>query len=97
VLPQQALALSNSELSLHLARTLANRLPAGDDEAFVTAAFEQVLSRPPRPAERTASMAFLEQQRKLFEPELKGADIAARARENLVQALFNHTDFVTVR
>ena len=25
------------------------------------------------------------------------ADPAARARENLVQALFNHTDFVTIR
>jgi hypothetical protein len=97
VLPQQALALSNSDLSLQLSRTLAKKLPFGNDEEFVTAAFEQVLSRPPRPAERTASLAFLEQQRKLFEPELKGTDSAERARGNLVQALFNHTDFVTIR
>jgi hypothetical protein len=97
VLPQQALALSNSELAVQLARTLAKKLPARDDELFVTAAFEQVLARPPRPAERTASMAFLTQQRKLFEAELKGSDPTARARENLVQTLFNHTDFVTVR
>jgi hypothetical protein len=97
VLPQQALALSNSDLSIQLSRTLTTKLPAGNEEVFVTAAFEQVLSRPPRPAERTASMTFLEQQRKLFESELKGMDAALRARENLVQALFNHTDFVTIR
>jgi hypothetical protein len=97
VLPQQALALSNSQLSLQLSRLLAKKLPAGNDEAFITAAFEQMLSRPPRPAERTASLAFLEQQRKLFEAEFKGSDPTARARENLVQALFNHTDFVTIR
>jgi hypothetical protein len=97
VLPQQALALSNSDLSLQLSRTLAKKLPAGSDELFVTAAFEHLLSRPPRQAERMASLTFLEQQRKLFEAELKGSDPTLRARENLVQALFNHTDFVTVR
>lgn len=97
VLPQQALAMSNSELALQLSRALAKKLPAGNDEVFVTAAYEQLLSRPPRTAERKASMTFLEQQRKLFEAELKGTDPALRARENLVQVLFNHTDFVTVR
>lgn len=97
VLPQQALALSNSELAIRLSRALAKKLPASNDADFVMAAFEQVLARTPRPAERTASMAFLEQQRKLFESELQGMDAAARARENLVQALFNHTDFVTIR
>jgi len=97
VLPQQALAMSNSELAIRLSRALTKKLTANDDAGFVTAAFEQVLSRPPRPTERAASMAFLEQQRKLFEVELKGMDPAMRSRENLVQALFNHTDFVTVR
>jgi hypothetical protein len=97
VLPQQALALSNSELAIRLSRALAKKLPDGNDGEFVTAAFEQVLSRPPRNAERVASMAFLEQQRKLFESELKGTDANTRVRENLVQVLFNHTDFVTIR
>ena len=58
VLPQQALALTNSELALRLSRALAGEAvatAAGSDEAFVTAAFEQVLGRPPRDAELTAS------------------------------------------
>jgi hypothetical protein len=110
VLPQQALALSNSELALRLSRGLAGKLSAAKtDGEFVTAAFEQVLGRPPRDAEAGASAAFLARQRELFEAsaaELKAAakqpggpsaDPAIRARENLVLALFNHTDFVTVR
>ena len=68
-----------------------------------------MLCRPPREAERTASAKFLARQRDLFEaiaaelkaaPKLPGGpsgDPAQRARENLILALFNHTDFVTVR
>jgi Protein of unknown function (DUF1553) len=101
VLPQQALALTNSDLSQRLSRVLAGKLTATAkaDEAFVRAAFEQVLSRPPREAEATAAAKFLAKQRELFatNTELKIADPAQRARENLVLALFNHTDFVTLR
>ena len=108
VMPQQALALSNSELIHRQGRVLAGKLTktAGTEEAFVRAAFEHVLSRPPRDAELAASVKFLAGQVKLFESnkaDLKppaggpAADPAARARENLVQALFNHTDFVTIR
>jgi hypothetical protein len=105
VLPQQALALANSELTLRLSRTLATKL-TGTDTEFVRAAFEQVLSRPPRDAELTAALDFLKRQAALFEvnkAELKpakdgpSADPKQRVRENLVHALFNHTDFVTVR
>jgi hypothetical protein len=39
----------------------------------------------------TTSIAFLGRQRRL----LPGKDL--RGRENLVEALFNHNDFVTVR
>jgi len=97
VMPQQALALSNSEMAIRLARSLAKKLPSGTDKIFVQTAFEQVLTRSPRTAELTASIGFLEKQRKLFEAELKGSDANSRARENLILALFNHTDFVTVR
>jgi hypothetical protein len=109
VLPQQALALTNSELAQRLSRVLAGALSAsakGDDD-FIRAAFEQVLCRAPRAAEAEASAKFLAKQRALFEAsaaELKGgpkggpsADPARRARENLILVLFNHTDFVTVR
>jgi hypothetical protein len=108
VLPQQALALANSDLALRLSRVLAAKLAmaAKADDDFVTAAFEQVLGRPPRDAEQAASVAFLTRQRALFAenaadlkaaPGGPSADPALRARENLVLALFNHTDFVTVR
>ena len=100
VLPQQALALSNSELALRLSRLLAGKLSTGakTDEEFVRAAFERTLSRLPREAELDASLKFLNKQRALFEstPEVK-LTASQRARENLVLALFNHTDFVTVR
>ncbi|MGL4552958.1 MAG: DUF1553 domain-containing protein, partial [Gemmataceae bacterium] len=99
VRPQQALALANSELTSGMARRLAARLTSewAAADGFVTAAFEQVLSRPPTQAERTASGAFLARQEALFRSRLPAADPALRARENLVQALFNHTDFVTLR
>jgi hypothetical protein len=112
VVPQQALALNNSELPLRLSRVLARKMTrevASDtDEGFVAAAFEQVLGRPPSNAETGASVAFLLRQAKLFlESGLKGEaavsadlpanDPALRARENLVHVLFNHNDFVTIR
>ncbi len=85
VLPQQALALTNSELALRTSRALAANLPA-EEVAFVRAAFERVLGRPPHADEAAASAAFLARQRP-----------SPAARANLVLALFNHTDFVTVR
>jgi hypothetical protein len=98
VLPQQALALSNSELAGRLARALERRLPADwSDEQFVTAAFELVLGRPPRTPEAKAAMGFLGHQSELFQAELVNVDPDTRARVNLIHALFNHTDFVTVR
>ena len=111
VLPQQALALANSDLALRLSRALARKLApaAKTDDDFVRAAFEQILGRAPRENELAASVAFLSRQRKLFEdrarelkvsppqPDGPSADAAMRARENLVLALFSHTDFVTVR
>jgi mono/diheme cytochrome c family protein len=106
ITPQQALALGNGELTLVHGRTLARKLwrrlrsekpSAGSDEtAFIVAAFEQVLTRGPTDQELAASRRFLEKQRVL----LQGAsapDPAAKARQGLVQALFSHGDFVTLR
>ncbi len=95
VLPQQALALSNSQLTLDLARKLTAKLTAeSNDAAFATAAFEQVLARPHSDAERNSAIRFLSKQTRLLSSESKPSQ---RAREGLVQALFNHSDFVTVR
>lgn len=113
VVPQQALALHNSALVLGQSRLLAKRLsettPA--PTAFVVAAFEQVLGRPPTAEEKTRCDRFLQEQAVLLKDSAKltafppgpdavaapSADPAQRARENLVLVLFNHNDFVTVR
>ncbi len=102
ILPQQALALANSEVSLKharlLARSLATRAGA-DPAAFTTAAFEQVLARPATAEELAECAAFLKQQAQRYSESKPpaAADPALRARENLVHVLLNHHDFVTVR
>ncbi len=114
IVPHQALALANSELSLVQARLLARALAdshGSDNSEFITAAFEQVLTRPPTSDEMGACAAFLDQQAELLEskqPQVSGTSAAAdgarpsvdpalRSRENLVHVLLNHHEFVTVR
>lgn len=74
VVPQQALAMANSQLSQELAQKLAKRL---EGPAFVDRAFQTILGRLPSAAERTLA--------------------ATATAGNLVHALFNHNDFVTIR
>lgn len=109
ILPQQALALANSEVSIRNSRLLARDLAARFTEpaSFTSAAFEHVLSRGPTSAELGECLAFLKEQalRHTTLPsgtqELTGAtpggDPALHARENLVHVLMNHHDFVTLR
>ncbi|HUE69345.1 MAG TPA: DUF1553 domain-containing protein [Pirellulaceae bacterium] len=102
--PQQALALANSELTLAQARALAKVLAGPiaavqadqQDAAFITAAFETILSRPPSEQEMAVSIEFLAVQRQTL-AAAKIADPINRSRESLVHALLNHNDFVTVR
>ncbi len=115
IVPQQALALANSDLTLVQARIIARRLQektATDNAAFINAAFERVLSRPPTSDESQASLAFLDQQREKLlatgerltqtggpfaDSSKPAADPILRVRENLVHVLLNHNDFVTIR
>jgi hypothetical protein len=97
VMPQQALALGNSELAVKQARILAAKLAkdaAANETRLVELAFERILARRPTDAERQSCVEF-------FGPAPVSAEIAeknfARAAENLVLVLFNHNDFVTVR
>jgi hypothetical protein len=111
-MPQQALALGNSEVALRHARLTARALhaAAGTDSAkFVTLAFEKLLSRAPTRAEKETCLDFLKEQSAKFaaaksrpmSPDADGArpasEPALRARENLVHVLFNHHEFVTIR
>jgi len=113
ILPQQALALANSDLSLRQARRLARTLTlklGSDSSGFVTAAFEQVLSRPPTESERVECLGYLGQHATWASPSIArsdpvedpegkapAADPALRRRESLVHVLLNHHDFVTIR
>jgi hypothetical protein len=113
ILPQQALALANSDLSLRQARRLARALSlhAGSDTAsFVITAFEQVLTRGPTEMERIECLGFLGEgaggasasiaaPNTQADPEGKApaVDPALRRRESLVHVLLNHHDFVTIR
>ncbi len=90
VVPQQALALANSELTQNEARALVTKLSAQqDDGAFVRRAYEAVLARHPSAEELKLCHEFLGVRAK--------TSSAVRAREALVAVLFNHNEFVTVR
>ena len=95
VMPQQALALGNSELSLTGARALARALePIRDIRQFVAEAFRRVLARRPTAAEVRECRAFLEGQ---AGPAALGQDSHLQPRERLMLVLLNHSDFVTIR
>ena len=101
--------------SRKLATTLTQQAgPATDaatHAAFITAAFEQVLCRPPTDDERGTCQQFLAEQAARLGDASKLTPFAAgdaspvppssdphqRARENLVHVLINHNDFVTIR
>jgi hypothetical protein len=96
IVPQQALALANSSLSWKMAKEIAANVSGSSPAAYVKAAFEHILGRPPRPEETSVSTAFLAEQTALFRRENK-PDPEAQARTSLVHALLNHNDFVTIR
>jgi hypothetical protein len=93
-----------------LARKLSRDSHSQDTSVFVQEAFESVLSRPPAADELSACLAFLDEQvpadkattvaaaspNDATSCDQPAADPQLRARENLVQVLMNHNDFVIV-
>lgn len=100
ILPQQALALSNSKLALDMADKITSRLSKqlanASDAEFARAAFELVLASQPNAAEQAACEEALAQLLDLARQD-KQPDPVQRARANLVHTLLNHNDFVTIR
>lgn len=83
VVPQQALALTNSRLSSDCANALAALLAKVDAVAFIDQAFLAILGRLPLESERLASF--------------EGFHALNEDRSLFLQALLNHNDFVTLR
>jgi hypothetical protein len=73
VVPQQALALANSDTSLNQSRLLAKKISdsvADDsqpDQSFVERAFRKILNREPSPAEMSECQTFLASQTSLLQ------------------------------
>ncbi|MDP7016547.1 MAG: PSD1 and planctomycete cytochrome C domain-containing protein [Pirellulaceae bacterium] len=100
IVPQQALTLFNSKLSMTMARRLAERLeqhsPGLADRQFATLAFEWALCTLPSDEELDACVAALRETAELLK-ERPADEVKRRARQNLVHALLNHNDFLTIR
>ncbi|MSR30818.1 MAG: DUF1553 domain-containing protein [Gemmataceae bacterium] len=88
IVPQQALALTNSELIHQLSSELAVKLLSESRQTgagFIQLAYERILSRPPSKAEVEACASFL------------GRPGDDKTRAALVRVLFNHNDFLSIR
>lgn len=109
-LANSALVLDQARL---LARKLAKEVGEQPqaNAAFIAAAFEQILGRPASAQEKSECERFLTEQATLLADAKKltvftgvsapkvapAADPHLRAREDLIQVLLNHNDFVTIR
>ena len=98
IVPQQALALANSQLSISMAQRIADTIFSAivqqDDRTFVKKAFQTVLARRATEEELEECVRFLEQLDR--ETESTNRD-PARNRGRLVHAILNHNDFITIR
>lgn len=103
IVPQQALALANSEVSMQNAAKIASRitqtLPNSEQRLFIRTAIEIILGRLPVEHEEQYCLTFCEDLRTLLQSEqsIADADIATRVRTRLVHSLLNHNDFVSIR
>jgi mono/diheme cytochrome c family protein len=97
VIPQQALALTNSpliheaaiKLQSHMKKTLTD---IHDPEAFVPAAYRSILSRDPTAEETKLCTNFLSP------PDTQPTiETLQQQQISLLRVLFNHNDFITIR
>lgn len=93
IVPQQALALNNSQLTNEAVKQIAQRLskPNDSDSQFISICFKALLGINPSKDELNASLEALTSWQTL---DQKNGE-SSRAR--FVMILLNHSDFVTVR
>ena len=90
IVPQQALALSNSRISIFMSKRVYTLFyEEADDRKFAGQVFKHILSRVPTLAELDACADFL--------AELQPESTQASSRIRLVHSLFNHNDFINIR
>ncbi|MDF1814785.1 MAG: DUF1553 domain-containing protein [Verrucomicrobiales bacterium] len=96
VVPQQALALSNSALALESSRYIAESIGRSyTNGEFIELAFRTVLARSPLDTEKAECLRFFEDLSALSGDERATDEL--RCRSQLIHALLNHNDFVTIR
>jgi Protein of unknown function (DUF1553)/Protein of unknown function (DUF1549)/Planctomycete cytochrome C len=105
IVPQQALALTNSELVDQTSAALVARWVQSNPELslvsheneklFIHNMFEQVLARPPTDAELVVCRDVLREQTQLADSKSNNA--VHQAMCSLARVLLNHNDFLTVR
>ncbi len=100
IVPQQALALENSQLATSMAGKISQRLaaarPNAADSDFIRAAFVTILSVEPTADELGTMTEILNRMTELARAK-KRPNPEILARTNLVQSLLNHNDFITIR
>jgi hypothetical protein len=95
IIPQQALALSNSKLASSMADRIAARLEKSvAPKDFARESFTWILGYAPSANEIAACEQAMTQWIDLNKTR---PDAQHRARTQLIQALLNHNDFITVR
>lgn len=100
IVPQQALAMANSRLTLEMSKKLSEQIASKllpesrNDTAFIRQTFEVLLTRQPTDDELTECQSTLA---RITEALKDRPDATARAQTALVHALLNHNDFVTIR
>jgi mono/diheme cytochrome c family protein len=100
IVPQQALALANSKLTqasaARINARLHEQLGTAAGASFARAAFELILCDAPSPPEQAECERALAEWTNLLK-DAHDPDPVRRARGNLVHALLNHNDFITIR
>jgi hypothetical protein len=93
IVPQQALALTNSQLVLDASERIATQLSVNhaDNATFIRTAFRVIVGINPSDVEMQFSAEAIEDW---LEP---GDGSVQAARSNFIWALINHNDFVTLR
>lgn len=104
VVPQQALAMTNSELIHSVSQKMVSDWQAqpdpsvvSDDELFVKSMFERILSRTPTDQERDLCLNLLAMENQASSDTGETPAATIRKRESLVRALLNHNDFIAIR